>query len=198
MSRFLEFVSQHMAGRVAVSGRLAALSSVLALLVASRVAAAEVDDRVTLGYLASPPIAASARGVSHAMMLRWDARAWRPWLELGVGIEAGVSGGRESLTRFAVLPGVALVKPVGDFELRLEQQIGWQVVHGRITLGGIPLRGTETRSFHQELAVALDAPLTEVVDLRVRGGMVVDGIYPPGYSSTRVGPFVAIAFVVKP
>jgi hypothetical protein len=165
----------------------------------ARAASAQgIDDRVTLGYLASPPIAASARGVSHAMMLRWDARLLRPWLELGLGIEAGVSGGQESLTRFAVLPGFALVKPLGSLELRLEHQIGWQLVHGRITLGGVPLRGTESRSFHQELAVALDAPLTEVVDLRVRGGMVVDGIYPPGYSSTRVGPFVAIAFVVKP
>jgi hypothetical protein len=186
-----------MACGLAVNGRLAAVS-VLTLLVASADAAADVDDRVTLGYLASPPIAASASGVSHAMMLRWDARALRPWLELGLGIEVGVSGGRESLTRFAVLPGVALVKPVGNFELRLEHQVGWQLVRGRITLGGIPLRGTETRSFHQELAVALDKPLTEVVALRVRGGMVVDGIYPSGFSSTRVGPFIGIAFVVKP
>jgi hypothetical protein len=196
MSRFREFVSQPMARRVASTGPVT--SVVLALLLASGSAAAEVDHRATLGYLASPPIAASARGVSHAMMLRWDARTFRPWLELGVGIEAGVSGGRESLTRFAVLPGFALIKRVGTFELRLEQHVGWQLVRGRITLDGIPLRGTETRSFHQELAVALDAPLTEVVALRVRGGMVVDGIYPPGYSSTRVGPFVGIAFVVKP
>jgi hypothetical protein len=129
--------------------------------------------------------------------MRWE-HAMKPWLELGGGIELGYSGGRESQTRFALMPGVAFVHSLGAVTLRIEEQFGWQVVRGRLTLDAIPLRGTETRSFHEEAAVALDAALTPTIALRARAGIIVDGIFPVGHASVRAGPFVGVAVVILP
>jgi hypothetical protein len=174
---------------------LSRTAAVTAALLAST--AARADDRVALGYLASRPIAASGSGLAHSVAMRFD-RDVTSRIELGVGLELGVSGGAQPLQRLALLPGIALVHKAGSLTWRLEEQIGWQIVRGRLTLDGIPLRGTETRSVRNELAVAVDAPLTEVVDLRVRVGLQIDGIYPVGHASTRLGPFVGISFVVHP
>ena len=144
----------------------------------------------------SRPIARSGTGASHALAVRFD-RAVIPNLELGAGLEVGMSRGDEPLARLALLPGIAFrFATVGELEFRIEEQIGWQIVHGHLTLDGIPLRGTETRSFHDELALAVDAPLTNGVELRARAGLVLDGIYPAGHASTRAGPFVGISFVI--
>jgi hypothetical protein len=153
---------------------------------------AHADDRVTMGYVASRPIAASGSGIAHAMMLRWD-HPIRPRIEIDLGVEAGVSGGEQPLARFAALPGIAIEIARN---LRVEEQVGWQIVRGRLTLDGIPLRGTETRGWHDELALAFDRPLTNIVTLRLRGGVVIDGIYPSGHASTRVGPFVGVSFAI--
>lgn len=157
---------------------------------------ARADDRITVGYMAARPITAEDSGLAHSIAARWD-RLVMPWLEVGAGVEAGFSSGDESVDRFAVLPGLAFVERVGDLSFRLEQQIGWQVAHGKVTLDGIPLRGTETRGFHYEGALAVDAMLTSGVDLRARIGVTVDGLYPVGHSSTRVGPFVGVAAVFR-
>ncbi len=119
-------------------------------------------------------------------------------LELGLGIEVGASGGSEPLQRGALLPGIALARTIGSLTWRIEEQIGPQVVRGRLSIGPIPLRGTETRSFHDELALAVDVPITDVVDLRIRAGLQIDGIYPAGHASTFVGPIVGVAAVVRP
>lgn len=168
----------------------------LVLLFASSLASA--DDHVALGYLVSPPIADSGNGLVHAVTGRWD-RELRPWIEVGIGLELGASGGDQPLTRAAVLPGAAVeIARYGTMTIRLEEQIGWQIVQGRLTLGGIPLRGTEPRGFHQEAALAIDFELNESVDLRARIGVVVDGIFPAGRSSIQVGPFVGLSAVVRP
>lgn len=161
-----------------------------ALVVPTRVHA---EDRVTMGYLVSRPIAASGSGIAHAAMLRWD-HSIRPPIEILIGVEAGVSGGEQPIARFAALPGIAIRLA---HDLRIEEQVGWQIVRGRLTLDGIPLRGTETRSFHNELAIAWDRHLTDLVTLRLRGGLFIDGIYPAGHASTRVGPFVGITFAIS-
>ncbi len=170
-------------------------AALVAALVASTTAHA--DDRIALGYLASRPIAASGSGVAHSVALRFD-RDVSSKIEVGVGLELGGSAGDEPLQRAALLPGIALVHHTGSLTWRLEEQLGWQIVRGRLTLDGVPFRGTETRSFRNELAVAVDAPLTAVVDIRVRAGLVIDGIYPVGHASTRVGPFVGVSFVLEP
>ncbi|HTL33671.1 MAG TPA: hypothetical protein VL326_11120 [Kofleriaceae bacterium] len=153
---------------------------------------ARAEDRLTMGYVASRPIAPSGSGIAHAMMVRWD-HPFRPRVEILFGLEVGVSGGEQPIARFAALPGIAI-----DIakDLRLEEQVGWQIVRGRLTLDGIPLRGTETRGWHDELALAFDRPLTDLVTLRLRGGMVIDGIYPSGHASTRFGPFVGFSFAI--
>jgi hypothetical protein len=163
---------------------------VLALLFSGR---ANADDRVTMGYLASRPIAASGSGIAHAAMLRWD-HAIQPRVEILIGVEAGVSGGEQPIARYAALPGIAIRLA---HDLRLEEQVGWQIVRGRLTLDGIPLRGTETRSFHNELSIAWDLPLTDLVTLRLRGGLLIDGIYPVGHASTHVGPFAGVSFAIS-
>jgi hypothetical protein len=126
--------------------------------------------------------------------MRWD-RLFTPYLEAGAGLEVGFSTGDEALQRYAVLPGVAFVHPVGEIVLRVEEQLGWQLVHGRLTLDGIPLAGTETRSFHNAFAFAADAPISGDFDIRARIGFAIDGIYPAGHSSTFFGLFAGIAVV---
>ncbi len=159
---------------------------------------ASADDRVALGYMVSPPIAESGTGVSHAVTGRWD-REIRGWIEVGIGIEVGASGGDQPLTRAAVLPGAALiVSHHRALTFRVEEQIGWQIVSGRLSLGGLPLRGTEPRGFHQEAAFALDIELNATVELRARLGVVVDGIFPAGHSSIQVGSFIGLSAVVTP
>lgn len=163
------------------------------LLLAAREATA--DDRFSAGYVASRPVAVRAPGLAQAAAARWDHRV-APSLELGAGLEIGRSGGEEPLTRFALLPGVAFVYPYAAVTLRLEQQIGWQLAHGRLTLDGVPLTGTEPRGFHSETAVSIDAPISGTVSLGARAGMVIDGIYPAGHASTHVGPFVALTVAI--
>jgi hypothetical protein len=70
------------------------------------------------------------------------------------------------------------------------------VVNGEITLDSVPLRGTETRSFHEEAAVAAGSMVSSAVELRARLGVTVDGVYPAGHSSVRIGPVVGLAAVV--
>jgi hypothetical protein len=154
-----------------------------------------IADRVDVGYVASSSIVNTGSGLSQAGAARWQ-RSLREWLEIGAGAELGYSGGREtSLLRFAPLAGVAFVHPIGTLALRVDEQIGWQLVNGHLTLDGIPIAGTETRSFHEELTVGLDAPLTDRMWLRGRGGFVIDGLYPAGHSSTRTSPCVGISIV---
>jgi hypothetical protein len=168
----------------------------LALLFGSSLATA--DDHVALGYLVSPPIAASGSGPVHAVAGRWD-REITSSFEVGIGIELGASGGEQPLTRAAILPGAAIdMFRFGTMTVRLEEQIGWQIVQGRLSLGGLPLRGTEPRGFHQEAALAVDIELNATVDLRVRAGVVVDGIFPAGHRSVEVGPFFGVSAVVRP
>jgi hypothetical protein len=159
---------------------------------------ASADDHVALGYLASPPIAESGSGVAHAVAGRWD-RMISPVIELGIGIEVGASGGDEPITRLAVLPGGAiLITRYRAITVRIEEQFGWQIARGRLTLGGLPLRGTEPRGFHEEVAFAIDVEVNPTVALRGRVGAVVDGIFPAGHSSIELGAFVGISAVVTP
>lgn len=161
-------------------------------------AATASSGHVAVGYIMSPAIAQGSAGAAHALSARFDRAAFRSSLELGIGIEAGFSGGDESLTRFALLPGIAYrVARLDDLSFYIEERAGWQIVRGRLTLDGIPLRGTETRSWHNELAFAAGGPLTNLVELRARVGVVIDGIYPAGHASTRVGPFVGVAIAVE-
>ena len=158
--------------------------------------AVHADDRVTAGYMISRPITQSGTGASHSALVRWDREVWRA-LEVGFGIELGVSGGDEPIARFAMLPGVAYTfARVGELGLRIEEQVGWQIVRGRLTIDGIPFRGIETRSWHNEIAFAAGAPISDQIDLRARAGIVIDGIYPSGHASLRVGPFVGISFAI--
>jgi hypothetical protein len=168
---------------------------ILIALVVFASARASADDRVAVGYLASSSIVSTGNGLTHSAAAQWQ-RSIGEWLELGAGAELGVSGGHEtSLTRFAPLAGIAVVHHLGALTLRIDEQIGWQLVHGNLTLDGIPIAGTETRSFHEELTVGLDAPLSDRLSLRGRGGFVIDGLYPAGHSSTRVSPCVGVSIV---
>jgi len=164
---------------------------VLALLVVPVLAHA--DDRIEVGALAARPIAASATGIGVAAQARWDRRVV-PWLEIGAGIEGGLSS---DLQRVAFLPGVALVSKWSGLEVRLEERGGWQIVHGTLTLDAIPLAGTETRSFHDEIAIGVSAAIDHSSELRGRAGVAIDGIYPAGHSSLRVGPFIGVAWATR-
>jgi hypothetical protein len=166
---------------------------VLAIVLAPIGAAAR--DRVTLDVLSGRPITADATGVAIVGGARWD-RLVLPAFEVGAGIEVGTSTGVEALERIAIVPGFAFLTRIAGLELRLEERFGWQAVHGEITLDSVPLRGTETRSFHDETGIAVDSPLSSGVDVRARVGMTIDGVYPAGHSSVRIGPFVGVAAVV--
>lgn len=160
--------------------------------------AASADDSLAFGYLAARPIARDASGIQNAGSVRWNHRVLDGDLriELGLGAEVGHYGGAEPLTRVALLPGVAIAKPLGSVVVRVEEIIGWQLVHGKLTVNGIPFAGTETRSFHDEIALAVDGPLTGTLELRARAGIAIDGVYPKGYSLVRVGPFIGVELVV--
>jgi hypothetical protein len=178
------------------------LSLVLSLAFVSSARLASADDHVALGYLVSPPIADSGTGVVHTVAGRWD-RMLSSKIELGLGLELGASGGDQPLTRAAILPGAAYVigtfdTPVGAMTVRVEEQLGWQIVRGRLTLGGIPLRGTEPRGFHEEAALALDLDVNATIAVRARVGVVLDGIFPAGRGSLQAGPFIGLAAVVAP
>jgi hypothetical protein len=167
----------------------------LALLVLAPSLAA-ADDRLTVGAMTGRPISADGTGLAIAGELRWD-RLIVPWLELGAGLELGSSTGRSALERVALLPGFAVVTKASSLELRFEERGGWQLVNGTLTLDAIPLSGTESRSFHDEVDVAVGAVLTRSSDLRGRAGLTIDGLYPAGHSSLRVGPFIGVAFVSR-
>jgi hypothetical protein len=171
-----------------VARSLASVSFLTAIQLAS------ADDRVSVGYLASPPIAGDYTGAQSSLSARWE-HPWK-WIEASAGVEAGYSGGHDALTRFAVLPGIALAIPVDSMIVRVEEQLGWQVATGRVTLDAIPLQGTEVRGLHDELAVAAQDRLTCSIDLRARGGLVIEGLYPEGHSSTRAGLFVGLSLVI--
>jgi hypothetical protein len=183
-----------LSGSPGFSPQLTRLATLALLLCASPAAA---DDRITVGYLLSRPSAASGGSSAHAVASRWD-RMFTPYLEAGAGLEIGFSFGDQALQRYAFLPGAAFVYPVGEIVVRVEEQLGWQIVRGRLTLDGIPLAGTETRSFHNAFAVAADAGLTDTFDIRARLGFAIDGIYPAGHASTFFGLFAGIAIVVHP
>lgn len=170
----------------------AAVKSCLALLVLSPVLA-RADDRVEVGALAARPIAAGVTGIGVAAQARWDRRVV-PWLEVGAGIEGGLSN---DLQRVAFLPGIAVVAKWSTLEVRIEERGGWQIVHGKLTLDAIPLEGTETRSFHDEVAVGVSAAVNASSELRGRAGVAIDGIYPAGHSSLRVGPFIGVAWATR-
>lgn len=153
------------------------------------------EDRGAIDYLVSPPIVRSGSGLQHTFAMRWE-HSVRDWLELGLGAELGLSGGHDSeVTRVAALPGLAIVERTGPVTLRIEQQIGWQLVDGKVTLDAIPLTGTETRSFHEELTGAIEVPVTADLALRGRAGVMIDGIYPAGHSSLRVTACIGVSFV---
>jgi hypothetical protein len=96
------------------------------------------------------------------------------------------------------LPGIAYTfAHVGELALRIEEQGGWQIVRGRLTIDGIPFRGIETQGWHNEIAIAADAALGDRVDLRARAGIVIDAIYPGSSTSLRAGPFIGISFVIS-
>jgi hypothetical protein len=174
--------------------RIAALVVLSIVLCAHRAAHA---DRITTGYMISRPITRSGTGASHAVDARYDRTVWRA-LELGLGLEIGVSGGDEPIARFAILPGIAYTfAHVGELALRIEEQGGWQIVRGRLTIDGIPFRGIETQGWHNEIAIAADAALGDRVDLRARAGIVIDAIYPGSSTSLRAGPFIGISFVIS-
>lgn len=156
-------------------------------------ALASADDRLEVGALASRPIAGGVTGIGVAAQARWDRRVI-PWLEIGAGIEGGLSN---DLQRVAFLPGIAVVAKWSTLEVRIEERGGWQVVHGTLTLDAIPLAGTETRSFHDELAVGVSAAVNSGSELRGRAGVAIDGIYPAGHSSLRVGPFIGVAWATR-
>jgi hypothetical protein len=158
--------------------------------------AARADDQLAVGYLISRPVARSGTGAQHSLTAQY-VRMLPRCVEIGGGIETGVSGGEEPLARVAFLAGVGLrLAQLGELRVRIEELGGWQIVRGRLTLDGIPLRGTETRSWHDELAITAEAPLSNVVQLRARAGITIDGVYPAGHASTRSGPFVGISFVI--
>jgi len=161
---------------------------------------ASADDSVALGYLASRPIAHEASGIQNAGSARWGHRMATldddVALELGAGAELGHYGGDEPLTRFALLGGVALAKPLGAITLRIEELAGWQIAHGKITVGGLPYGGTTTRGFHDEIALAIDGALTGSLALRARGGAMIDTIEPGTSTLVRVGPFIGVELVV--
>src|SRR4051812_42094658 len=94
------------------------------LMLVARASAAE--DRISAAYVASRPVAVEAPGLAHAVAVRWDRDVTRG-LELGAGLELGEYSGQESLVRFALLPGIAYLHPLGTMTLRLEEQIGWQI-----------------------------------------------------------------------
>jgi hypothetical protein len=169
------------------------VAACVAVLAAS---SARADDRLATGYVVSRPIVRAEPGIAHAIAARYE-RGLGARLEIGIGIQAGYSSGTETLWRAAVLPGIALTFPLDAITLRIEEQGGWQVVHGRVTLDGIPLAGTETRSFHNELSLAIDAPLSRTIDLRARAGVAIDGLFPAGHVSIYVGPFVGVAVIVR-
>jgi hypothetical protein len=158
-------------------------------------AVAAAGDRVTVDGFVGRPITAGGTGVAVVAGARWD-RLVLPALELGVGLEAGTSTGSDQLRRVALVPGIAFVTHRAGLELRVEERFGWQVVNGEITLDSVPLRGTETRSFHEEAAVAAGSMVSSAVELRARLGVTVDGVYPAGHSSVRIGPVVGLAAVV--
>jgi hypothetical protein len=165
----------------------------VAVAIAPRVA--DADDRLAAGYAASRPIAGDSSGLASTIIVRWEHRFTNA-LEVGVGGELGYSRGDESLTRAALLPSLAWSRRAAEVSLRIEGAAGPQLVYGRVTLDGIPLRGLETRGFHAELAAMLEAELSRRVDLRAGGGIMVDGLYPVGHSSTKASPFVACIIVV--
>jgi hypothetical protein len=151
---------------------------------------------ISIGFLVSSPVTSSGSGASPAAALRWDARV-HPSIEVGLGVEQGYSTGDESIQRFALLPGAAFVYPLGRLHLRVEDQIGWQIVRGHVTLDAIPLRGTETRGLRNELCGAVDLPVTDALDLRVRAGLTIDGLYPEYHSSTHAGVLVGVLAVAR-
>jgi hypothetical protein len=159
-------------------------------------AAVPVGHRFAVGYFVSRSIAGGDAGIAHAIDARWQ-RLWSSGFEIGAGIELGYAPGDESLARLALLPAIAWSVPLAAVVGRVEAAAGPQFVRGRVTLGGIPLQGIETRGFHGELSGALDAPLAATIDLRARGGLAIDGLYPAHHASTRVGPFVEIALVKR-
>lgn len=163
-------------------------------------ASASADDSLALGYLASRPIAHEASGIQNAGSARWGHRMATlgddVGLELGAGAEVGHYGGDEPLTRVALLGDVAVAKPLGAITLRLEELAGWQIAHGEITAFGTPYRGTTTRGFHDEIAVAIDGAVTHSLALRARAGAVIDAIAPGTRTLVRVGPFIGVELVV--
>ncbi len=158
-------------------------------------AIASADDRLTIGYLASRAMAGESNSLQNTGLARWE-HAW-PSVEIGAGVEVAHSGGTDALTRIALLPAIALVRPVGSLQLRLEEQLGWQLVDGHVTIGGIPFAGTEPRSFHDELSAGAAARVDEGVDLRGRVGLMIDGLYPAGHSSLRAGAFIGVELAMR-
>lgn len=167
-----------------------------ALLVLAAVTPAAADSHVAAGYLGGRPIAGDAGGLDHALAVRADRASGS--VELGLALEVGHAPGNEdeSLTRFCVLPGVAVRRPVGELLVGGELSVGWQVVDGRTRLAGNPVAGTEARALRGELALTAQGELTRRLSLRGSVGVALDGIYPADIDGeTRVGPFVAFAIV---
>jgi hypothetical protein len=177
--------------------RVGVVTLVMASLVSERGMASPHDTghRISAGYFASRPIAGDASRIAQGFALRW-AHLFGNRLELGAGVELGYSGGEEALSRVALLPTIAWVGKLSAVAARIDASVGPQLVSGRVTIDGIPLKGIETRSIHAELGGAIDAELAPTLDIRGRAGLGFDGLYPAGHASTRVAPFVELAVVL--
>jgi hypothetical protein len=177
--------------------RVAVVMQLVAVLAGSSATASpsSAGHRLSAGYLVSRPIAGDASGLAQTFATGW-ARLFDSGLEVSLGIELGHSGGEEPLERAALLPGVAWVAMSSAIVARAEAAIGPQLVDGRVTIDGIPLRGIETRSFHAELGGAIDGELAPTLDVRARIGIAIDGLYPAGHASTRAAPYVELAVVL--
>jgi hypothetical protein len=160
---------------------------------------ASADSHVAAGVLAGRPAAGSSGGLDGALTVRADHGLVES-LEVGLGLELGHAPGNddESLTRFAVLPSIAVGHTVGDLVMRGEFAAGWQIVDGRTHLAGNLVEGTEAHALRVELAASAQGMLSERLALRITAGLAVDGIYPASVDGgTRASPFVAFAIVAR-
>jgi hypothetical protein len=150
--------------------------------------------RLSAGYLATSGPAGDA-GFSHGVDARYQYRLVGP-LDLGAAIQFGYGfgSGGDALSRAAALFVIgAEWRPLERLGLRIDSGVGWQLLTGKIVIGGQRFSGSEPRGLRYELAAGIAVDITRAVGLFARGGLALDGLWPSAApSSLKVGGFSSI------
>jgi hypothetical protein len=150
--------------------------------------------RLSAGYLLTTGPAGDA-GFSHGLDARYQYRLVGP-LDLGAAVQFGygVGSGGDALTRAAAMLVIgAEWRPLERVRLRLDSNVGWQLLTGTLNIGGQKFSGSEPRGLRFELAAGVAVDLARGVGLFARGGLALDGVWPTAApSSLKLGGFLSV------